>query len=104
MISSALLLLVRATPPAADTLSAPAGVDSAAVADSAPSRRGIVDPRLLAPLSSRTSVAAPASAPVWVVPAPTPRRRRATEVSDASATRLRIHKLASYTMIPLFAA
>jgi len=35
----------------------------------------------------------------------TPRRRpRAVEVSDAYATRLRIHKYASYTMIPLFVA
>lgn len=35
----------------------------------------------------------------------TPRRRaRAVEVSDAYATRLRIHRYGSYTMIPLFAA
>jgi hypothetical protein len=35
----------------------------------------------------------------------TPRRRpRAVEVSDAYALRLRIHRYASYTMIPLFAA
>jgi hypothetical protein len=35
----------------------------------------------------------------------TPRRRpRAVEVSDAYAARLRIHRYASYTMIPLFAA
>jgi hypothetical protein len=34
----------------------------------------------------------------------TPRRRpRAVEVSEAYATRLRIHRYASYTMIPLFA-
>jgi hypothetical protein len=32
------------------------------------------------------------------------RRPRAVEVSDAYATRLRIHRYASYTMIPLFAA
>lgn len=31
------------------------------------------------------------------------RRPRAVEVSDAYATRLRIHRYASYTMIPLFA-
>ena len=35
----------------------------------------------------------------------TPRRRpRVVEMSDAYALRLRIHRLASYTMIPLFAA
>jgi hypothetical protein len=31
------------------------------------------------------------------------RRRHAVEVSDAYATRLRIHRYASYTLIPLFA-
>src|SRR5438067_1149252 len=33
-----------------------------------------------------------------------PRRRRAVEVSDAYATRLAIHRVASYTMPPLFVA
>jgi hypothetical protein len=33
----------------------------------------------------------------------TPRRRRAVEVSDAYELRLRIHRYASYTMLPLFA-
>jgi hypothetical protein len=33
----------------------------------------------------------------------TPRRRKATEVSDAYELRLRIHRYASYTMLPLFA-
>lgn len=32
-----------------------------------------------------------------------PRRRRAVAYSDAYATRLRIHRYASYTMLPLFA-
>lgn len=32
-----------------------------------------------------------------------PRRRRAVEMSDAAVLRLRIHRYASYTMIPLFA-
>jgi hypothetical protein len=31
------------------------------------------------------------------------RRRRAVELSDAYATRLKIHRIASYTMLPLFA-
>jgi hypothetical protein len=33
----------------------------------------------------------------------TPRRRKAVEVSDAYELRLRIHRYASYTMLPLFA-
>lgn len=33
-----------------------------------------------------------------------PRRRRAVEVSDGYATRLKIHRIGSYTMLPLFAA
>ena len=38
-------------------------------------------------------------------PDTTPRpRRRAVEISDAYALRLRIHRYASYTLIPLFAA
>jgi hypothetical protein len=49
-------------------------------------------------------MAAPMSELVWVVADTTPRRRRAIEVSDAYATRLRIHRVGSYALIPLFAA
>ncbi|MEO8335931.1 MAG: hypothetical protein ABI664_13215 [bacterium] len=36
-------------------------------------------------------------------PDTTPRRRKAVDVSDAYELRLRIHRYASYTMLPLFA-
>jgi hypothetical protein len=68
----------------------------------------------LAPAPGDTSVAVPTPDSVVVMTTSTllllpldaqdtvRRRPRAVEVSDAYATRLRIHKLASYTMIPLF--
>ena len=61
------------------------------------------------------SVAAPAAGPVSVMLAPSllsarlaeadtvHRRRRAVVMSDAALLRLRIHRYASYTVIPLFA-
>lgn len=73
---------------AATLLLAPADT-TAAVRDSAE-----VGPRIT---DARVGLAASADT--------TPRRRpRAVEVSDAYATRLRIHHYASYAMIPLFAA
>jgi hypothetical protein len=66
----------------------------------------ITDTSVVAPSTEPTSIVA--TAPVGVTSSPlagadTVRRRpRAIEVSDAYALRLRIHKLASYTMIPLF--
>ena len=48
-------------------------------------------------------VARPAGAtPARATDDTTPRRRRAVELSDAYATRLKIHRIASYTMLPLF--
>jgi hypothetical protein len=48
-----------------------------------------------APVGVTASSAAPADT--------TPRRRKAVQVSDAYEIRLRIHRYASYTMLPLFA-
>ena len=48
--------------------------------------------------------AAVAELPAATPPDTTPRRRRAVEVSDGYALRLRIHRYASYTTVPLFAA
>jgi hypothetical protein len=65
-------------------------------------------------------VAPPDSAPAWIAldsiraqvprfevsgtPADTVRRRHAIQYSDAYAVRLQIHRIGSYTMLPLFAA
>jgi hypothetical protein len=46
----------------------------------------------------------PASAPLAASDTPTVRRRRAVEYSDTYYTRLTIHRIGSYTMLPLFAA
>lgn len=57
-----------------------------------------------APGPAVAPLAAP-EAPAAAAQADTLRRRpRAIEVSDGYATRLRIHKLASWTLLPLFAA
>jgi hypothetical protein len=102
MPSTALLLLVlAATPP--DTVSAVATRDSVPAVDTVQVHAEPAATRLVSP-ASRTSMAAPAPATVWFVADTTPRRRRAIEVSDAYATRLRIHHYASYALIPLFAA
>ena len=47
-----------------------------------------------------------AAVPPYTLPAPdtTPARPRAFEYSDAYGTRLTIHRIASYAMLPLFAA
>ena len=78
-----------------DTLAATPARDSVSRQDSSAAGAGP---------ASLTSMAAPATADVWVVADTTPRRRRAIEVSDAYATRLRIHRYASYAVVPLFAA
>lgn len=68
---------------------------------------------LLTALAARSATAQSAFAPAGVtapsadsVVAPadtTPRRKKSVEVSDAYEIRLRIHRYASYTMLPLFA-
>jgi hypothetical protein len=65
------------------------GDTSAAVRDSADAGPRITDVRL---------------GPATAADTTPRRRRRAVEVSDAYALRLRIHRYGSYTMIPLFAA
>jgi hypothetical protein len=64
---------------------------------------------LLVALVAQVATAQSAIAPVGVttssiaVADTTPRRAKAVEVSDAYELRLRIHRYASYTMLPLFA-
>jgi hypothetical protein len=88
MLALTLLLGVLAHGAPIDTL-ASAGADSAAT-----------------PATPVASVAAVATGALLAPAMDTvPRRRpRAVEVSDGYATRLRVHRLASYTLIPLFAA
>lgn len=63
---------------------------------------------LLAPCAARAQsaedAAIGASAPKAVTTDSTRPRLKAIEYSDAYGTRLRIHRIASYTMLPLFAA
>ena len=56
-----------------------------------------------APETLAVAAFTPDSSATFVVRDTVRRRPRAVEVSDAYATRLRIHRYASYTMIPLFA-
>jgi hypothetical protein len=86
MLALTLLLGMLAHGAPIDTL-ASAGVDSVA----AP----------VTPLASAASVAPLVPPAMDTVPR---RRPRAVEVSEGYATRLRVHRLASYTLIPLFAA
>jgi hypothetical protein len=80
---------------AADTGAAPPPAGPAAPADAFAQARWA--PGLAAP--------EPAASPSLPAPADTtPARPRAFEYSDAYGTRLAIHRVASYAMIPLFAA
>ena len=76
------------------------GVASIGLANTAP-----LAPRPLPSWGSDTTIAGALVDSVQVSPdtVPVRRRPRAVEVSDAYALRLRIHRYASYTMIPLFA-
>ncbi len=56
-----------------------------------------------AALAQSALSAAGVTASSTAVPDTTPRRAKAIEVSDAYELRLRIHRYASYTMLPLFA-
>lgn len=84
---------------AADTGAAPPSAGPVAPADLFAQARWAPEPELVGP--------EPAAAPI-PTPAPpadtTPARPRAFEYSDAYGTRLAIHRVASYAMIPLFAA
>jgi hypothetical protein len=68
--------------------------------------RLVADTTVATPLADSAGAIAPehvvVSAPHDTVPVR--RRARAVEVSDGYSTRLRIHRLASYTLVPLFAA
>ena len=58
-----------------------------------------------APAPSDSAITAPLAPPRFQLAADTvSRRRRAVEMSDAAELRLRIHRYASYTLIPLFVA
>jgi len=100
LLSVALLAAFHAP----DSVSAPrpAQVDTLAVAAHrlAPDAARLDDDSLVFRLTSAT----PDAGARFVLVADTVHRRpRAVEVSDAYAMRLRIHRYASYTMIPLFA-
>lgn len=88
MISSALLVLAQLQAP---QLSAPAGGYDAPV--------GIHRAAIQLPVRFKTIGALPAPADTPVVERP-----RAIEYSDAYYTRLTVHRIGSYTMIPLFIA
>jgi hypothetical protein len=75
------------------------------LASSDTSRHADADSLAVAVAADSVPAVAATAAPNTTAPADTVRRRpRAVEVSDAYALRLRIHRLASYTMIPLFVA
>jgi hypothetical protein len=76
------------------------GVASIGLANTAP-----LAPRPLPSRGSDTTIAGALVDSVQISPdtVPVRRRPRAVEVSDAYALRLRLHRYASYTMIPLFA-
>jgi hypothetical protein len=71
-----------------------------------------VQPPIIGTVEQPVGIGAPPAAPVALlapVPADTPdtnptRRRKAIEISDAYATRLKIHYIASFAMIPIFTA
>jgi hypothetical protein len=94
MIQTATLIASLLMAPAADSLPRPASLPSTvAEPDTTP-----------APDSGARSAAERLLPPLAVADTTTPRRRpRAVEVSDAYEVRLRIHRYASYSMIPLFA-
>ncbi|HXD21754.1 MAG TPA: hypothetical protein VN613_00240 [Gemmatimonadaceae bacterium] len=82
-------------PSAADTVTAAGAAAGTAAANAMPAT-GPVEP-------APAGVRAPA---VDIAPDDTihPRRRKAFEISDAYATRLKIHYIASYATLPIFAA
>lgn len=92
MTTSALLLMMFAVTPVRDTVPSAPATDSSVVTDSALQRSAVM-----------TSAAMPPAVSVATDTVPRP-RRRSVEVSDAYATRLRIHRIGSYTLVPLFAA
>lgn len=101
-----LLLGVTVLAASGDSLPAPVAIDTVGVRapvaiDTADVRAPVV---LTSSDSSRSRLAAPPRAEASVADTVRPRPRpRAVEVSDAYALRLRIHYLASYATIPLFA-
>lgn len=91
MLSLATLVIALGVSPVAPTAqpdAVPAKTDTTFVADSAHASS------LTSPVFHQGAVTAPDTVP---------RRRRAVEMSDAAVMRLRIHRYASYTMLPLFA-
>jgi hypothetical protein len=93
MIQTTALIAALMLAPSADSVPrAVSSLPAAAGPDTTPSADSVA-------LSAALRLVPPAA-----VPDTTPRRRpRAVEVSDAYEVRLRIHRYASYSMIPLFA-
>jgi hypothetical protein len=91
---SALAVTPSDTTPALPAVSGPA--PAAAAADSAPaSAVGLIVPQPVG-IGAYSAVAPDDTTPA--------RRRKAVEVSDAYATRLKIHYIASFATLPIFAA
>lgn len=95
-VALALLAADTGAVPASSTPPASAAAGPVAVAD--PFDGATLPPRIL--VKVQDPAAAPSTAPADT----TPGRPRSFEYSDAYGTRLTIHKIASYAMIPLFAA